>query len=337
MSARSTPQRPASDPPPRLADIHGQERAIGFLRRAWEGGRLAHAYLFTGPAGVGKLTTARALAMGLHCDAIPFDACGACGSCRTITAGTNADVRTILGPLAGKRDISIDQIRELQRELAFRSLSGHAKIGIVNDAEHLTLQAQNALLKTLEEPEGDSLLVLVSVNSASLAPTILSRCQRLTFSPLPAAAVTQVLERHGRCGPDAAVVAAYAEGSPGRALGLDTDFFSSRRREILSHFGGLSSMEFGQLANLAAEITGEEENLTDTLNVIVSWYRDALRRDVLGDAAALQNEDLADRLPEPGVRENLRNLETTYDTINALRRNANRNLALINMLLRLTE
>ncbi len=140
--------------------------------------------MFTGPAGIGKLATARALALGLHCETVPFDACGACGACRTIAAGTHPDVRVILGPAKERRDISIDQVRELQRELGFRSLSGRPKIGIVNDAELLTPQAQNALLKTLEEPAGDTVLILVGVNPASLAPTILSRCQRIAFAPL---------------------------------------------------------------------------------------------------------------------------------------------------------
>jgi DNA polymerase III delta prime subunit len=166
--ARARPRRDGTAPARtlRLGDVRGQGRAIDFLRRAWESRRLTHALLFAGPAGIGKLATARGLALGLHCDVAPFDACGTCAACRTIAAGTHPDVHVITGPVEDRRDISIEQVRELQRDLGFRSMSAHPKIGIVNDAERLTLQAQNALLKTLEEPGGDTVLILVAVNAA---------------------------------------------------------------------------------------------------------------------------------------------------------------------------
>ena len=336
MTARAPHARSDASPVLRFAEIRGQERAIGFLRRAWERGRLAHAYLFTGPPGVGKLATARALAMGLHCETVPFEACGVCPACRTIAAGTSPDVRSIIAPVKDKRDISIDQVRELQRDLGFRAMSSHPKVGIINDAELLTLQAQNALLKTLEEPAGDSLLVLIGVNAASLAPTILSRCQRLAFDALSDAAVAEVLERRGRSPAEAAALAAYAEGSPGRALALDAEFFATRRQEILARLGRLRGGHFKHLADFAQELTNENKDLTPTLTVIASWYRDALRRRVLGSDAPLQNGDLADHLPGASVADTLRNLETTYATLAALRQNANRNLAVVQMLLRIT-
>jgi DNA polymerase-3 subunit delta' len=337
MSAR--PRRDA--PPPqrtlRIGEIRGQQRAIGFVRRAWERGRMAHALLLTGPAGVGKLATARALALGLHCDVQPFDACGACDACRTIAAGTHPDVRVVAGPLAERRDISIEQVRELQRELGFRAMSAHPKIGIVNDADYLTLQAQNALLKTLEEPAGDTVLMLVAVNAAALAPTILSRCQRVTFDPLPAADVVAILEAHGRGAAEARALAAYAEGSPGQALALDAEFFASRRREILTRLATAGRGGFKGLADFAQELAAEDKDLVPVLTVIASWYRDALRRRILGADAELHNPDLAAELPDLGVETSLRNLETTYGTIVALRQNANRNLTLVRMLLQLAS
>ena len=321
----------------RFGDLRGHDQAVAFLRRAWERGRLAQAYFFAGVAGIGKLATARALAMGLHCDTAPFDACGACSACRTIAAGTHPDVRVIAGPLAEKRDISIEQVRELQRELSYRSLGSHPKIGIVNDAHLLTIQAQNALLKTLEEPPGNTLLVLIAVNASNLASTILSRCQRVSFHPLTPTAVAEILERHGRPPSEAAAIAAYAEGSPGRALDLDPDFFATRRRELLRRLSGLRAADFRQIAEFAQELATEEKDLGPVLTVISSWYRDALRRLVLGQQAALQNVDLADSLPELPITRSLRNLATTYGTMSTLRQNANRNLALTAMLLQLAE
>ncbi len=333
MSARPSAEQAA--PTLRFAQIRGHERPIDFLRRAWKNGRLAHAYLFTGPRGIGKLATARALALGLNCDVSPFEACGDCPSCRTIAAGTHPDVRTIAGPLKERRDISIDQVRELQRELGFRSMSQHPKIGIINDAEMLTVQAQNALLKTLEEPGGDTVLVLVAVNAANLAPTILSRCQRLGFDALPTAVVRELIAQHGRGGTEADALAAFADGSPGRALALDADFFASRRREILTRLAGLRGQGFERLSAFAQEIASDGDELEATLTVIASWYRDQMLRALLGTAASLQNADVSETLAAAPVTASLRNLETTYATITALRQNANRNLALVHMLLRL--
>ena len=336
MSARS--RRNDAAQPRRLlrfAEIRGQERAITFLRRAWERRRLAHALLFTGPVGVGKLATARALALGVHCDVAPFDACGSCDACRTIAAGTHPDVRVVTGPLADRRDIAIEQVRELQHDLGFRCMSAHPKIGIVNDAECLTLQAQNALLKTLEEPAGDTLLVLVAVNAAALAPTILSRCQRVGFDPLPTADVVAILAAHGRSDTEARALAAFAEGSPGRALAFDAEFFARRRPEILTRLGDARRGGFKALADLAQELANEDKDLAPILGVIASWYRDALRRRILGSDAELHNADLAAQLPALSTAASLRNLERTYGTMVALRQNANRNLALVRMLLEL--
>ena len=338
MSAR--PRRDAAAPPSRtlrVAEIRGQVRAIGFLRRAWEHRRLAHALLFTGPAGVGKLAMARALALGLHCDVAPFEACGTCDSCRTIAAGTHPDVHVVAGPLPERRDIVIEQVRALQRELGFRSMSVHPKIGIVNDAECLTLQAQNALLKTLEEPAGDTVLVLVAVNASTLAPTILSRCQRVTFDPLPSADVVAILEAHGRAGREARALAAYAEGSPGQALALDAEFFARRRGEILTRLAAARRGGFKALADFAQELASEDKDLVPVLTVIASWYRDALRRGALGPEAELHNAALAAELPSLSIETSLRNLEITYGTIVALRQNANRNLTLVRMLLQLAS
>jgi DNA polymerase-3 subunit delta' len=331
----SAPDGAAARSASRFADVRGHDRAIAYLRRGWESQRLHHAFVFTGPAGIGKRMVAHALALGLHCDAAPFDACGACNACRTIVAGTHPDVRVVAGPADGKRDISIEQVRDLQRELGFRSLSRHPKVGIIDDAHLLTAQAQNALLKTLEEPTGDSVLVLVAVQASALLPTILSRCQRVSFGPLPTPAVVEILAAAGRAPAEARALATYANGSPGAALDLDPEFFGRRRRELLGALAGLRGGGFKKLADFAQTLTSEDKDATAVLALIASWHRDALRRAVLGPEAEIQNADLAEALGTPDVARSLRNLETTYGTMRALRQNANRNLTLIQMLMRL--
>ena len=346
MPARrpTTPSAPATaaPAPARFADVRSHDRAIAHLRRGWQTQRLAHAFVFTGPSGVGKRAVARALAAALHCEHVAagasadaFDSCGTCNACRTIAAGTHPDVRVIDGPLEGKRDVSIEQVRELQRELGFRSLSRHPKVGIVDEAHLLTAQAQNALLKTLEEPSGDSVLVLIAVQQSALLPTILSRCQRVSFGPLPTPDVVAILEQHGRPAAEARALAAYANGSPGTALGLDEEFFGKRRRELLGALAGLRGAGFKKLSDFAQTLAGEDKDPTAVLALIASWHRDLMRRAILGDEAELQNADLADVVGTPDVERSLRNLETTYATIRALRQNANRNLTLTQMLMRL--
>jgi len=338
---KRTPQGPAQDapapPPLRFPEIRGHDEPIAFLRRAWKGRRLAHAYFFTGPAGIGKLAAARALALGTHCDETPFDACGNCEACRTIAAGTHADVRVVFGPVKDKRDISIEQVRGLQRELGFRSMSDHPKVGIINDAHLLTNQAQNALLKMLEEPSGDSLLILVGVNAATLTPTILSRCQRVRFGPIAPGEVAAILEAHGHKRAEATALAAYADGSPGRALTLDRTFFTTGRPAILQRLASLRGAGFKQLSDVAQELATGEQELGLVMTVIASWYRDGLRRQLLGSDEPIQNTDLSDALPRIDVDSSLRNLETTYATMVALRQNANRNLALTKLLLTLAR
>ena len=132
---------------------------------------------------MGKKTIALGLAKAIHCSAATGDFCGECADCARIQDGNHADVR-IIEPLAGKKEISIQQIRELEKELNFRSFSGKKKIAILDPATLMNLSAQNALLKTLEEPPRDSLLILIAANGGALLPTLRSRCLRISFGPL---------------------------------------------------------------------------------------------------------------------------------------------------------
>src|SRR5262247_938488 len=144
-------------------DVIGQQKQLATLRAALTNGRLHHAYLFLGPEGVGKHLIALALAKAIHCGELKDDYCGGCINCRRIDGGNHPDVR-VIEPLAGKKEISIQQIRELQRELNYRSFTGKRKIAIIDPATALNLSSQNALLKTLEEPPEDSLIILIAVN-----------------------------------------------------------------------------------------------------------------------------------------------------------------------------
>ena len=198
-----------------FTDIIGQKKPLALLRSALVNDRLPHAYLFLGPDGVGKHTMALAMARAIHCDKSKGDFCGQCLNCSRITGGNHPDVR-VVEPSPGKKEISIQQIRELERELNYRSFTGNAKIAIVDPATLMNSSSQNALLKTLEEPPKDCLIVLIAAHAGGLLPTLRSRCVRITFAPLARAEVAVFLQsRPGTNGADAQ----FAAASPGAHRG----------------------------------------------------------------------------------------------------------------------
>ncbi len=168
--------------------ILGQERVISHLRTARQKGRLSHAHLFLGPEGVGRASTARALAAALNC-LTPLedgDACGTCASCRRLAAGTNPDF-VVIGPTSESHQpqIKIEQIREFRRLTSYAPYGDGWRVALIKPAEALRDEAANALLKTLEEPPERHLLVLTAQVEADLLPTIVSRCHKLPSLPCP--------------------------------------------------------------------------------------------------------------------------------------------------------
>src|ERR1051325_9705657 len=210
-----------------LSEIIGHQKQIETLRSALMNGRLHHAYLFAGPEGVGKRKIAFSFAKVIHCSETPGDFCNGCANCARIDAGNHPDVR-FLEPLAGKKEISIQQIRDIENELNFRSFSGKRKVAVIDPATLMNLSAQNALLKTLEEPPQDSLLILVAANGGGLLPTLRSRCLLLPFAPLDRELVAYFLSSRDDIDSNRAeVLAALSMGSIGTALALD----DGKRRE----------------------------------------------------------------------------------------------------------
>jgi DNA polymerase III subunit delta' len=169
-----------------LSQIRGQDRAVAILRRALGADRVAHAYLFAGPAGCGKHTTALALASALSCQAAPAEGCGTCSSCERIAAGNHPDVQTLEREGAA-RIIPIEAIRaRVLAQLGHPPHEGRARVYLIEEAGALQSAAANALLKTLEEPPARTHFVLCTTAPDQLLPTIRSRCQRVSFSALPA-------------------------------------------------------------------------------------------------------------------------------------------------------
>lgn len=212
----------------KLSDIFGQDAAIKRLRGAWMAGRLPHALLFAGPTGVGKRTTAEALAALFLCEAPTSDAerCGRCESCRGMRVDAHPDYHLVERKLIALlksdskgRDLAIDVIRDfLIAPAGLKPALGRGKVFVVDEADLMSRGAQNALLKTLEEPPGRTLIILLTDQPWQLLPTTRSRTQLVQFSPLPDSRVIAELKKRGIGDADAANAARLAEGSLGLAI-----------------------------------------------------------------------------------------------------------------------
>jgi DNA polymerase III subunit delta' len=165
-----------------FSDLKQQQAIAGQLHRSLQRGRLAHAYLFTGPRGSGKEIMARTLAKALNCTEKEHDSCDHCDSCRRIDEGAHPDVYWVR-PESKSRRIQIEQMREFMKAVNLRSWMGGVKVGIVVEADCLGEEASNAFLKTLEEPPAQTVIVLLTADPQRLLPTILSRCLRISFGP----------------------------------------------------------------------------------------------------------------------------------------------------------
>ena len=298
-----------------LQSVAGHHRVLALLARAIARDTLPPALLLAGPRGVGKRRTAVAIAETLNClEARPagdveIDACGECSSCRRIARGVHPDV-IILEP-GDTGTIKIDEIRDVIDRANYRPFEGRRRAVIVDEADTMMPAAQNALLKTLEEPRPGSVFVLVSSMPDALLPTVRSRCSRLRFGRLPVSDVAGVLMRDHEYGEaEARAVAADADGSVGRALASRTvDLVAARdsARLLLEHVAQVSDpvRRLGEAKNLTGNKSrtgkkstpaAEREQLAVCLRILASLLRDLGLLASGADAGSLSNADL-----QPGL------------------------------------
>jgi DNA polymerase-3 subunit delta' len=318
------------------AGILGHERQKAILKRAQSSGRLAHAYLFEGPEGVGKRLVALALARSLFC--ATRNGCGECPACRKVDHQNHPDLHIVE---ADGNTIKIEQIRALQKELSFRPLEGERKICVIEAAEKMNASSGNALLKTLEEPAGHALLILLTSRPDAVLPTIRSRCQRLPFSRLPTATIRRALtEADAGNEAHAHILATLSDGSFHKALGRDRDLYLERRKTILKAVTALSHSSYLPLFELAAELAEEKERLSEILDILRAFYRDLLLCQHGWPEEDLVNRDLIEKIRRIAAQESPPSLLRKIEAINAayfyLERNVNGQLIFEVLLMRLT-
>lgn len=283
-----------------LKDILGQDRVIGFLRQALRSDQVPHALLFLGNEGVGKGSTALALAQSLNCeDRQPDqDACGRCRSCRLFAAGSHPDFWQISpeGDSA-QPQIKIEQIRELRRQTGFHPMAGNWRVVLLKPAESMNEAAANALLKTLEEPPAGNLLILTAIGERDLLPTIVSRCRRLAFGAIPQGILIQELQRQKGLSPgQAALVAAINYGSLGRALAEDLPDLLARRDQVMSELAVLQAGSTGEVLQWATDKGKKAAGLDHFVLLARLWYRDLLALACQAGPEQLVNQDRVSEL-----------------------------------------
>lgn len=258
-----------------FATIKGHERPVTILKRALANNTLAHAYLFSGDEGIGKKLTAIALAAAVNCPNVgPQGGCGACPSCRKTVSGGHPDIHLLV---PDGEEIKIDQIRQIQADLVLKPFEGSKKTLIVDFAERMNQSSSNAFLKTLEEPAGDTLIILITSMPQSLLATIRSRCQEIRFQPLPRKTLAQVLMRErGLSEGDAWFLAALACGSIGRGLAMDVEEEKAEREQFLSLWNDIGRMSASEVLDLAERYAKNREQFDRLLEIGVESIRDAL-------------------------------------------------------------
>lgn len=318
-----------------FTQVIGHERQKDVLWRAINNNRLAHAYLFAGPEGVGKRLTALALVRALFCT--ESRGCGECPPCRKVDHHNHPDLH-ILEPDGAS--IKIEQVRNLQRDLSLRPHEAARKVCLIEAAEAMTVGAANALLKTLEEPRGDTLLILLSSQPQRLLETIRSRCQPLYFARQPLELLRNTLQTQlGVSDAEAHVLAALADGSFKKAFGKDRNLYLEERRNLLKTLTSLSPGSILPILEFAEQLTGDKSALPDILEIFQAFYRDVLMCVHGRDPAELVNLDLAEKVRRVAAREAvpdiLQKLDALVTARRQLERNLNTQLVVENLLLRL--
>lgn len=339
-------------PPVKLSAISGQSRAVSQLQASLRNRRVHHAWLFAGPAGTGKETTARAFAAALLCREEGEDACGTCASCQKVARGVHPDLVVVMPEAEAvarkvlaredlsrtpSRDLKIDQIRRMEPTLHHAPLEGGRRVVLLLQADSLNVPAQNAFLKTLEEPPAGTHIVLVADAGDALLPTIRSRCVRVPFAPLPLDFVAErVREAQGVDVETARLAAALAGGSLGGALQISAKSLADRAR-ILAALEALRPDDLRPLLALAEEIAGDGRETAELrLDVIALFYRDVALAAEGVPAERIANGDLAALVSQAaarGTEEALRRVRLAEKAKGAIARHAGARLALEQMLL----
>lgn len=315
--------------------LYGQNQAKNLLGRSIAGDRLAHAYLFRGPEGVGKQLFARGLAAAINCkQSRGLATCNVCPSCKKLAAASHPD---FLHVFPEKGAIKIAQVRDLIKKLSFAPYEAKTRVVLMEDVHAMGQEAANSLLKTLEEPPADNILILTADSAGTVLQTILSRCQTIPFYSLTVEETAAILMRQ-EDGPDqgtATLLARLSEGSPGKGLLFHQKNLLSLREELIAFLAAADSghdTNAGTLLQMAERMAALKEDLIHFFGLIRLWLRDCLF--VLHDCE--QGGESINRRKEWNSHQCFAKLQAIDRAEKELARNCNRSLVCEVLLFHLT-
>ena len=273
-------------------NIIGHEQLVEHLKNAIQMNKVSHAYLLQGDSGSGKRTVADAFAMTLQCQEGGSEPCGGCRSCRQAASRNHPDI--IYVTHEKPNSIGVDEIRDqLVSDIQIKPYNGKYKVYIVAEAEKMTVQAQNALLKTLEEPPAYAVILLLTSNAESLLETIRSRCVLLNLRPVPDSRVKQYLMEKLEI-PDyqAEICVAFAQGNIGKAVMLaSSDNFHEIKASALQLLGNIKQMDINEIVAAVKSIVQYKITIDDYLDILGVWFRDVLYFKATRDADGVVFKD----------------------------------------------
>ncbi len=295
-------------------DILGHEGIIEHLQNAIAMNRVSHSYIFNGEDGLGKMMLAKAFAKALQCEEQGSTPCGRCRSCIQAESGNQPDIIYLTHEKPAS--IGVDDVRtQLVDDIVIRPYSSRYKVYIIDEAEKLTTQAQNAILKTIEEPPIYAVIIFLTNNAGIFLPTILSRCVMLNLKPVKNQLIIEYLMKHCQV-PEyqAELCAAFAQGRPGRAVKLAASpDFEDIKNDIIKLLKNIHNIELTELVAAIKEINTYDISVDDCLDIMTLWYRDVLLFKVSRDPNALVFSDEVADIRKVAGKSSYEGLETIMD------------------------
>ena len=320
-------------------DIIGQQQIKEHLQNALSTGKVSHAYIINGEKSSGKEFIAKVFAMTLQCEKGAAEPCQECHSCHQALSGNHPDI--IFVTHEKPNSVSVDDIRtQINGDVSIKPYSRPYKVYIVNEAEKMTVQAQNAILKTLEEPPEYVVILLLTTNVNSMLPTILSRCGVLNMKPVADELVRGFLMRQMMV-PDykAEICVAFARGNIGKAKALaSSEDFENVKSEALSLLKYINEMELSEIIAAIKKINEYKLEINDYLDIFSVWYRDVLLFKATSDINHLVFREEIQTLRRTAQRSSYEGIERIIEALDTAKRrlDANVNFELTMELLILT-
>lgn len=313
-------------------DIIGHEQVIHHLQNAIRQKKISHAYLLCGDAGSGKRPVAEAFAKTVLCEEGGIVACGRCKSCRQIESGNHPDFRPVVREKAA---LGVKEIREqVTADVQIKPYSSEYKIYLIDEAEKMTEEAQNALLKTIEEPPEYAVFLLLVSRRELLLQTVLSRCVLLPFYPVATDRIKQFLmEKRGVPDYLAESAAAFSGGLVGRAVQYaESEAFSEQRTEVLHLVKDIDDMTMAEIMENVKLIASKKDTAAEYLDMILLWYRDVLLYKAAKNVNSLLFTDELEAIAAQAGKRSFENLQGIVEALEQVKQRLKSNVNFENAL-----